>query len=99
MPQKWKNVTIIVIHKKTDKAECGNYRGTSLVAHAGKVLLNNISRRLSDNFEMKEVLLDKQCGFLQRSSTVDMLFVVRRLQGLGQRQGIPLYTCFINLIK
>ena len=26
---------IMVFHRKTDRTECGNYRGISLVAHAG----------------------------------------------------------------
>ena len=47
MPQQWKYVIIVVLHKKKDRAECGIYRGISLVAHAGKILLNVIARRLS----------------------------------------------------
>ena len=47
VPQQWKDAIIKVLHKK-DRAECGNYRGISLVAHAGKILLNIIARRLSD---------------------------------------------------
>ena len=35
----WKDAVIAVLHKKGDKTECGNYRGISLVSHAGKVLL------------------------------------------------------------
>ena len=38
VPQEWKNATIKVLHKKKDRTECSNYRGLSLVAHAGKVL-------------------------------------------------------------
>ena len=34
------------IHKKGDKTECGNYRGISLVSHAGKGLLKVLARRL-----------------------------------------------------
>ena len=34
--QQWKDATIKVLHKKKDRTECGNYRGISLVAHAGK---------------------------------------------------------------
>ena len=33
----------MVFHKKKDRTECGNYRGISLVAHAGKVLLKIIA--------------------------------------------------------
>ena len=39
VPQLWKYATIIVLHKKKDRPEFGNYSGISLVAHAGKLLL------------------------------------------------------------
>ena len=48
VPQQRKDATIKVLHKKKDRTECGNYRGISLVAHAGKVLLKVIADRLSD---------------------------------------------------
>ena len=47
VPQQWKDAVITVLHKKGDKTECGNYRGISLVSHAGKVLLKVAARRLS----------------------------------------------------
>ena len=47
VPQQWKDAFITVLHEKGDKTECGNYRGISLVSHAGKVLLKVIARRLS----------------------------------------------------
>ena len=48
VPQQWKDAIIMVFHKKKDRAECGNYRGISLVAYAGKILLKIIARRLSE---------------------------------------------------
>ena len=39
VPQQWKDAIIMVLHKMKDRTECGNYRGTSLVAHVGKILL------------------------------------------------------------
>ena len=38
VPQQWQHVVIKVLHKK-DRSACDTYRGTLLVAHAGKVLL------------------------------------------------------------
>ena len=32
VPQQWKYAIIMVLHKKKDRTECGNYRGISLVA-------------------------------------------------------------------
>ena len=51
VPQQWKYTIIMVLHKKKDQTECGNYRGISLVAHAGKILLKIIARRLSEYCE------------------------------------------------
>ena len=48
VPQQWKHAIIMVHHKKKDRTECGNFRGISLVAYAGKILLKIIARRLSE---------------------------------------------------
>ena len=63
VPQQWKDAVITVLHKKGDKTECGNYRGISLVSHAGKVLLKVVGRRLSAYCEAKGLLPEEQCGF------------------------------------
>ena len=46
VPQQWKDAINTLLHKKGDKTECGNYRGISLVPHAGKVLLKVVARRI-----------------------------------------------------
>ena len=43
VPQQLKDAIPMVLHKKMDWTECGNYRGISLVAHAGKILLKIIA--------------------------------------------------------
>ena len=99
VPQQWKDAIIMVLHKKKDRAECGNYRGISLVAHAGKILLKIIARRLSEYCEGVGILPEEQSGFRPNRSTTDMMFVVRRLQELARKKRIPLYVCFIDLTK
>ena len=78
VPQQWKDAVITVLHKKGDKTECGNYRGISLVSHAGTVLLKVVARRLSAYCEAKGLLQEEQCGFQPNRSTTDTMFVVRR---------------------
>ena len=63
VPQQWKDAVITVLHKKGDKTECGNYRGISLVSHAGEVLLKGVVRRFSAYCEAKELLPEGECGF------------------------------------
>ena len=79
VPQQWKDAIIMVLHKKKDRTECGNYRGISLVAHAGKILLKIIARRLSEYCERVGILPEEQSGFRPNRSITDMMFVIRRL--------------------
>ena len=90
---------IKVLHKKKDRTECGNYRGISLVAHAGKVLLKIVATRLSAYCEARNLLPEEQCGFRPHRSTTDMMFAVRRLHELGRKARVPLFLCFIDLQK
>ena len=53
VPQQWKDAVITVLLKKGNKTECGNYRGISLVSHAGKMLLKVVARRLGAYCEAK----------------------------------------------
>ena len=99
VPQQWKDATIKVLYKKSDRSNCNNYRGVSLLSHAGKVLLKIVANRLSGYCEAHGILPDEQCGFRPERSTVDILFIVRRLQELARRRRIPLYMCFVDLQK
>ena len=89
----------MVLHKKKDRTESANYRGISLVAHAGKILLKINARRLSEYCECVGILPEQQSGFRSNRSTTDMMFVIRRLQELARKKRIPLYVCFIDLTK
>ena len=62
-------------------------------------MLKVVASRLSNYCEAEGILPEEQCGFRPARSTIDMLFVVRRLQELGRARKIPLYMCFIDLQK
>ena len=99
VPQRWRDAVIKVLHKNKDRFECGNYRGISLVAHAGKVLLKIVATRLSAYCEARNLLPEEQCGFRPHRSTTDMMFAIQRLQELGRKARAPLFLCFIDLQK
>ena len=88
MPSPWYST------KKKDRTECGNYRGISLVAHAGKILLNIIARRLSEYCERVGILPEVQSDFRPNCSTTDMIFIIRRLQELARKNVL---TCMYGL--
>ena len=89
----------MVLHKKKDRTEGGNYRGISLVAHAGKILLKIVARRLSEGCELVGILPEEQNGFRPNRFTIDMMFVILRLKELARKKQIQLYVCFIDLTK
>ena len=43
------------------------------------------------------MLPEEQCGFQLDRSTMDMVFVVRRLQEIERNAAVSLFMCFINL--
>ena len=49
-PQQWVYATIKALHKKKDRSDCNNYRGISLVAPSGKVLLQMVASCLSNYY-------------------------------------------------
>ena len=56
VPYRWRDAVMKVLHKKKDRTDCGNYRGISLIAHAGKVLLKTVAKRRGDYCEAKGLL-------------------------------------------
>ena len=97
MPHQWVQATIEVLLGKKDRTECGNDRGNSLVAHAGKVPMKVLAVHLSDYCERENILLVIQCMFRSHRSTVDMMVVVRRLQ-IWRGRKTPPCTCALSII-
>src|ERR1700733_11870042 len=46
IPSDWKRAIVIPIHKKKDRLDCANYRGTSLLCHSSKVFSTIILQRI-----------------------------------------------------
>ena len=88
-----------MLFKKGDPYECGNFRGISLGAHAGKVLLKVVAMRLNAYCEWWKIFLEAQYGFRVGRSTDDMIYVVRGVQELAREKDLPLFMCFIDQQK
>ena len=61
----------MVLHKKKDPTKRRNYRGSSFVAHRGKILMKIMVHRLSEYCERMGILPEKQYGFRPNRSTTD----------------------------
>ena len=98
MPDDFRDALIVSLYKnKGSKADCGNYRGISLLSIAGKIFARIILNRLVTVSEAN--LPETQCGFRPGRSTVDMIFTVRQVQEKCLEQNLDLYSVFIDLTK
>ena len=99
VPDDWKESIIVSIYKnKGDKSVCGNSRGISLLAVAGKVYAKVMLTRLVQHVS-EEILPETQCGFRQGRSTADMIFASRQLLEKCREQHRDLYLGFVDLTK
>ncbi|XP_076057287.1 uncharacterized protein LOC143034827 [Oratosquilla oratoria] len=93
VPSDFRDANIITIYKrKGDRSECGNYRGISLLATAGKILARILNNRLKTLSE--RILPETQAGFRPSRITTDMIFAQRQLQEKCREQHQPLYLAF-----
>ncbi|KAK6764167.1 hypothetical protein RB195_024476 [Necator americanus] len=77
LPDSWRHAIIIPLHKKLSVTDPRNYRGISLLRLMYKVLERIILDRLIKHRE--ETTRDEQAGFRPGRSTIDQVFIVRRV--------------------
>ena len=98
MPQDFRDATVVSLFKKGNKADCGNYRGISLLSIAGKILARVILNR-PISLVSKQALPETQCGFRPDRSTIDMVFTIGQIQEKCIEQHRDLFAVFIDLTK
>ncbi|KAK6763728.1 hypothetical protein RB195_024163 [Necator americanus] len=82
-PDSWRHAIIISLHKKLSVTDPRNYRGISLLRVMYKVLERIILDRLIKNRE--ETTRDEQAGFRPGPSTIEQVFIVKRVIEIWQR--------------
>ena len=97
VPEDWKSTNTILLFKKGDKSDIGNYRPIALMSQLCKmfsrVILNRIARLL------KEGSRREQAGFKAGFSTVDHIYTVTQLLEITREFHIPLCLLFIDFKK
>ena len=96
-PEDWGRAIIAPIYKKKDKLDCGNYRGISLLSHAGKIMSIILQRRILQKTE--QILSEAQAGFRPGRATVDQIFSLRQLAEKYLEKDKHLYCCYIDFQK
>ena len=69
LPEEWTESITVTLYTKSDKTDCCNYRGISLLSTAYKILSNILLSRLTPYAE--EIIGEHQCGFRRNGLTTD----------------------------
>jgi hypothetical protein len=77
LPEEWKESIIVPAYKKSDKTDCSNYRGISLVSTTYKILSSILLSNLTPYAE--GIWGDQQRGFQRNRSTADHIFCIRQI--------------------
>ncbi|EPB76803.1 hypothetical protein ANCCEY_04085 [Ancylostoma ceylanicum] len=97
VPNQWKTSRTVLLYKKGDPQDIGNYRPICLLSVVYKlftrVILNRIERTLDEGQPCK------QAGFRKGSSTIDHIHTVTRLIEVSREYKMPLCLTFIDLKK
>lgn len=97
IPKQWQEAHIILIHKKGDRNEIGNYRPISLISNIykvyAKIILNRISNALDENQPVE------QAGFRKDYSTIDHIHTVKQVLKKYNEYGKTIYLAFIDYTK
>jgi hypothetical protein len=85
----WKN--------KGSKRECTQYRGISLLSHAGKMYAKIIEKRLRPIMELQ--LEEEQMGFRRNKSCTDAIFTLRQLAERNIEYNKNMFIAFVDQEK
>ena len=88
----------MILFKKGERSDCGNYRGISLLSIAGKIFSRFMLYRLISDVT-GDVIPESQSGFRAGRGTVDMIFSLRQIQEKCIKQQRPLYILFVDFTK
>ena len=87
----------IQIPKVSKAMECNENRTISLIAHAAKILLKIIKKRITPIIESK--VSESQLGFRKGKGTREAIYITRILTERALEKKKTIYLCFIDYAK
>jgi len=97
LSEEWKELIVVPIYKKSDKTDCSNYGGISLLSTIFKILSNILLSKATPYTE--EIIGDHQCGFRRNRSTTDYIFCIRQILEKKWEYNEAVHQLFIDFKK
>src|SRR6218665_2715647 len=96
-PDDFSKSIVVLIEKKANATECGDFRTISLIPHASKIVLTILTNRITTKAE--EFLGKNQFGFRKGCGTREAIGVMRMLCERSLEHDNELYICFVDFEK
>lgn len=97
IPEDWTKTTIILLHKKGDKDDIGNYRPISLMSNIYKVFSKIILKRITNTLDENQP--KEQAGFRSKFSTIDHIHTLRQILQKYREYNKTYYIGFVDFNK
>jgi hypothetical protein len=92
---------LVLLHRKGDKFDPGNYRGISITcgSNLGKLFNKVIYKHMLTFMNNKNLISKNQIGFKEKSRTADHIFTLKTIIDQYKQKSKKVFTAFIDLKK
>lgn len=97
VPKRWCSSDIILLFKKGNPQDIGNYRPISLLSSTYKLFASIILKRITQDIDNAQPL--EQAGFRSGFSTIDHIQTIEQILEKYREFNRPLYVAFIDYCK
>ena len=98
-PKIWNESFLVLLHKKGNKFDPGNYRGISISSNMGKLFNKIIYKRLLRFINNNNLISKNQIGFKEKSRTTDHIFTLKTIIDKYKKKNKKVFAAFIDLKK
>jgi hypothetical protein len=99
VPEAWRMIRVMLMHKKCDKGDLRNYRPISIISTMSKLLAMILRDRLERIIEESNFLGDFQAGFRPDRGADDNLFILGRMMEIAKHEKRCIFLAFIDFEK